>query len=242
MRELLYGHRGENVGELALLGGFRLVCGDLVPVSATGQRVVAAVACQPSPVSRTRIAHLLWPDTTRERAHANLRTAVYRLEHNCSGILEVGSTYLRLADGIDVDVAYTRELATRVVVDDGPLSAEVMAEVLGADLQEDLLPDWDEEWLVQDQLRFRQLRLTALERLSERLVESGQHGVAVHTALAAVQADSLRDSAHQKLIRACLAQGNRYEALTHFATYQRIVRDELGIEPAETMGQFLCNA
>jgi DNA-binding SARP family transcriptional activator len=57
-----------------------------------------------------------------------------------------------------------------------------------------------------------------------------------------VQADSLRDSAHQTLIRACLAQGNRYEALTHFETYQRIVRDELGIEPAETMGQFLCSA
>ncbi len=234
--------RDEWVGELTLLGGFRLVCEDLVEVSATGQRVIAAVACQSSTAVRTKIAHLLWPDTTSERAHANLRTAVYRLEHSCPGLLEVGSSYLRLAPGISVDVARTSALATSIVANDGPLPPALVEEAMEANLQDDLLPDWDEEWLVQDQLRYRQLRLTTLERLSERLVEGGQHGVAVHTALAAVQADSLRDSAHQTLIRACLAQGNRYEALTHFETYQRIVRDELGIEPAETIGQFLCSA
>lgn len=249
----LHGHRGDSAedhpagggptGELTLLGGFRLVLhGDLVQVSATGQRVIAAVVFQSGTAVRSRIAHLLWPDTTSERAHANLRTAVYRLEHTCPGLLEVENTYLGLATGVDVDVHRTSMLATGIVANEGPLPPGFVEEAMQANLQDDLLPDWDEEWLAQDQIRYRQLRLTTLERLTDRLVEGGQHGVAVHTALAAVQADSLRDSAHQSLIRACLAQGNRYEALSHFHTYQQIVRDELGIEPAETIGQFLCSA
>jgi DNA-binding SARP family transcriptional activator len=61
----------------------------------------------------------------------------------------------------------------------------------------------------------------------------------VHAALAAVHADSLRDSAHETLIRACLTQGNRHEAQTYFASYQRIFRTELGVEPAATIGQLL---
>jgi DNA-binding SARP family transcriptional activator len=34
-------------------------------------------------------------------------------------------------------------------------------------------------------------------------------------------------------------QGNRQEALSYFADYQRIFRDELGVEPATSIGQLL---
>jgi DNA-binding SARP family transcriptional activator len=229
--------------ELNLLGGFRLlVSGELVRVSMTGQRVMAVVACQPSPAIRSQVAQLLWPDTTSAHAHANLRTAVYRLDRGCHGMLEATNSYLRLAAGIRIDLMETTGVAKQVLSTSGPLDPVLVESALRFNLYDDLLPDWDDEWLSDHQNSYRQLRLTTLEALSQRLVAAGHHGAAVQTALAAVQADSLRDSAYETLIRACLAQGNRHEALSHFAAYQRVIRDELGLEPAPTIGRLLRSA
>jgi DNA-binding SARP family transcriptional activator len=229
-----------SAGELTLLGGFRLVLrGQLLDVSTTGQRLVAVLVCHSGSVARRQIAHLLWPDATSARAHANLRTVIYRLERTCPGLIRVSGSYLRLAAGLRIDLESTTALANRILTAEGPLPASVRNEALDADFYHDLLPDLDDEWLLEYQSRYRQLRLAALETLSHRLAGAGLPGAAVCTALALVQADSLRDSAHQTLIRACLVQGNRQEALSYFADYQRIFRDELGVEPATSIGQLL---
>jgi DNA-binding SARP family transcriptional activator len=200
------------------------------------------MACRPGPVVRSQTAHLLWPDATSTHAYASLRTAVFRLERNCPGLVEATNSYLRLATGIRVDLDHSTRLATRILATDTTLPASLTKEALQANLYDDLLPDWDEEWLVEHQTRYRALRLASLETLSHRLAAGGHHGVAVHIALAAVHADNLRDSAHKTLIHAYLAQGNRHDALAHFAAYQRIVRDELGVEPAQTIRQLLRTA
>ncbi|MDS0134505.1 MULTISPECIES: BTAD domain-containing putative transcriptional regulator [unclassified Amycolatopsis] len=228
------------VGELSLLGGFRLVLrGELVDVSTTGQRLVAVLVCHSGSVARRQIAHLLWPDATTARAHANLRTVIYRLERTCPGLIVVCGSYLRLAGGLRIDLDETTALANRILATEGPLPAAVRTEALDAGFHHDLLPDLDDEWLLEYQTRYHQLRLAALETLSRRLASEGLPGAAVCTALALVQADSLRDSAHQTLIRACLVQGNQQEALSYFADYQRVFRDELGVEPASSIGQLL---
>lgn len=228
------------VGELSLLGGFRLVLrGELLDVSTTGQRLVAVLVCHSGSVARRQIAHLLWPDATTARAHANLRTVIYRLERTCPGLIVVCGSYLRLAGGLRIDLEEATALANRILATEGPLPAAVRTEALDAGFHDDLLPDLDDEWLLDYQIRYHQLRLAALETLSRRLAGAGQAGAAVCTALALVQADSLRDSAHQTLIRACLVQGNQQEALSYFADYQRIFRDELGVEPASSIGQLL---
>lgn len=233
---------GDRTIELNLLGGFRLlVGGELVPVGRTSQRLLAVIACRGRQVSRSQIAHTLWPDTTSARAHANLRTALYRLFRSCPEVVYATSSYVQLAVGIRIDLEQTTRLANNVLGRDAADDA-LLGQALQANLYDDLLPDWDDDWLSDHQYRFRQLRLTALETLSVQLAAAGQHGAAVQTALAAVQADSLRDSAHESLIRACLAQGNRHEAYLHYTTYRRILRDELGLDPPANLGRLLSSA
>lgn len=231
--------------ELCLLGGFRLlISGELVQVGQTGQRLLAVLACRGRQASRGQIAHALWPDTTSARAHANLRTALYRLCRSAPGIVHATTSYLQLAVGIQVDLEQSTRLATRVLgVGDGPMADErVLTDSMRANLYDDLLPDWDDDWLADHQYRYRQMRLTTLETLAHKLATAGYHGAAVNAALAAVQADPLRDSAHETLIRACLAQGNRHEAYTHYTTYRRILRDELGLDPPANLGTLLSSA
>ena len=228
--------------ELCLLGGFRLVVGgEFVHVGRTGERVLAAVACRGRQVSRAQVASALWPDVTSARAHANLRTALYRLSRVCP-VVHASSSHVQLAVGLSIDVERASRVAARVVAGEGGSDVGVVAEALGVNLYEDLLPDWDDEWLVDQQYRYRQLRLTALEMLSGLLTRAGQFGAAVQAALAAVQADGLRDSAHETLIRACLAQGNRHEAFLHFQSYRRLLRDELGLDPPARLSELLFSA
>ncbi|HEY0641667.1 MAG TPA: BTAD domain-containing putative transcriptional regulator [Pseudonocardiaceae bacterium] len=234
---------GRRQIELRLLGGFRLlVGGELVPVGLTGQRLLAVVACRGRQATRKQIAQALWPDATSARAHANLRTALYRLVRSCPEAVHVTSSYLQLTVGMRIDLEQTTRLATHILSTDIVSDQAVLSDALRANFYEDLLPEWDDEWLGDHQYRYRQLRLTTLETLSSRLAAAGNHGAAVQTALAAVQADSLRDSAHETLIRACLAQGNRNEALTHYLTYSRILREELGLDPPANLGLLLTSA
>ena len=239
-------NEGARTVDLCLLGGFRLlVRGELVQVGQTGQRLLAALACRGRQAGRGQIAHSLWPDTTSARAHANLRTALYRLTRGAPGIVHATTSYLQLAVGIHIDLEQSSRLATRILggsPGEDPIDRGVLAEAMHANLYDDLLPDWNDDWLSDHQYRYRQLRLTTLETLAHRLAAAGFHGAAVNAALAAVQADPLRDSAHETLIRACLAQGNRHEAYTHYTNYRRILRDELGLDPPASLGKLLTSA
>jgi len=237
------GQYGNHPIELNLLGGFRLlVGGELVQLGRTSQRLLAVIACRGRQISRSQLAHTLWPDTTSARSHANLRTALYRLFRSNPDVVFATTTYVQLAVGIQVDLEQSTRLANSILGNTATIDDVLAGGELLANLYEDLLPDWDDDWLSDHQYRYRQLRLTTLETLSGSLTAAGHHGPAVQTALAAVQADSLRDSAHESLIRACLAQGNRHEAYLHYTTYRRILRDELGLDPPANLGRLLSSA
>jgi DNA-binding SARP family transcriptional activator len=97
---------------------------------------------------------------------------------------------------------------------------------------EDLLPEWSEDWLMVEQESYRQLRLHALENLSEQLRGIGQYAPALTAALAAVHADPLRESAHRQVIAVHLEEGNSAEALRQFHAYRRRLAHELGLPPS----------
>ena len=57
-------------------------------------------------------------------------------------------------------------------------------------------------------------------------------GLAVEACLAALAAEPLRESTQRQLIEVYLSEGNRAEALRQYASYQRIIREEVGVEPS----------
>jgi DNA-binding SARP family transcriptional activator len=228
--------------ELCLLGGFRLLVNDQeTAVGLAGQRLLSLLACLGRPASRSRIALMLWPDTTEARAQANLRTALHRVQRACPGTLYTTSSHVGLEESVRVDLQATRRIATDILGIGGAAGSPdaLVGAALRVNLYDDLLPEWDDEWLRDDQYRHRHLRLDALEVLAQRLAGRGRHREAFHLALAAVQADPLRDSAHETLIRSCLARGNRNDAMTHYSTYRQILQDELGLDPAPEIDSLL---
>ena len=218
---------------LQLLGGFDLVVdGQRVHLPRAEQRLLACLALSDRPQPRSSLAGRLWPDTAEPRAIARLRTAMWRLRQPHRLLVDGSTDAVGLGNSVVVDVQELTGLVHRFL--DSPLDVDGarLTELVGAG---ELLPEWDDDWLVPQRERFRQIRLHALERLGERLTEEGRFGRAVEVSLAVVADDPLRESAQRVLIKVYAAEGNVNEALVQYRAYRDVMRDELGLEPSEQM-------
>ncbi len=220
--------------KIALLGGFRFsVTGKDDPQELPGgsQRLLAFLALRGRSMGRSAIAGTLWPEASEEHAHASLRSAISRLTTVAHEAIFVSNQAIRLADQVEVDIRESRALAHRLIEGE-PSPGDVDHHAIAA-LSLDLLPDWYDSWAVVEAEDWRQLRLHALDALTEHLIANFQYGQAMSAALAAVTAEPFRETSHSALIRVHLAEGNRAEALIAFERYREMLRSELGVEPSQ---------
>jgi len=221
-----------GAARLHVLGCFEMVRGDERPIVPTpAQRLVVLLALRGEPVRRAHIAGVLWPEIEHDHALANVRSALWRLRHSFPGIVTSTVSGLRAATHLSIDLRDSESLAHLILRDRLEIDG---ARTAIPSLSVDLLPDWDDEWLEFDRERFRDLRIHALERLSEQLSAFGEHAQAVQSGLLAVQAEPLRESAHLALMRAHLAEGNRARALQVYRTLERQLETELQVAPSQT--------
>jgi DNA-binding SARP family transcriptional activator len=217
---------------VALLGGFGLFCGNvLVRVPRASQRLVAFLALHGGMVRRTAVAGSLWPDASEHHACVNLRQTLARLQRTARKALAASKLELGLADDVRVDVRHARALACRLLDPAVTPEQSDLGTAAVAILSAELLPDWDDDWVLLEAEDWRQLRLHALEALAGRLAAAGRCGEAAGAACAAVRADPLRESARASLIQVHLAEGNQSEAVREFARYQALLHVDLGLEP-----------
>jgi DNA-binding SARP family transcriptional activator len=221
---------------MSLLGGFQLEDEEAELILPEGsQRLLAFLALKGRWVRRQTVAGTLWPIVTEDRANASLRSALARLGPGARAAIEATSKDLRLSDDVTVDLWDSRSLAHHLL--ERPQGSDPDDLDPGAipTLSNELLPDWYDEWALVETEGWRQLRLHALEALAESLTESGEFAGAAEAALAAVQAEPLRESPRAALIRVHIAEGNPTEALREFARYGELLMFEVGVEPTERL-------
>jgi DNA-binding SARP family transcriptional activator len=178
------------------------------------------------------MAERLWSEVTTERSHASLRTALWRIRQADKRLVQASRETVRLDDSVEVDVRRSVAQATRLLADDPdlqPLDADVST------LRGDLLPGWDEDWLLLERERIHQVQLHALEALSYRLCRLGRHVEAIEAAYTAIAGEPLRESAHAALIDIFLAEENVAQARHHLEQYAALLWSELGIRPSEAL-------
>ncbi|SRR5713226_7343927 len=219
-----------EVGTLSLLHGFELSYGgQQVFIPRSSQRLLAFVALHDRPLQRGYVAGNLWTDSSDERAAANLRSALWRLNRDGWPLLEAKGSQLHVAAGLRVDIRDAIARARSVLagrVSPGDLSLYEIP------LDCDLLPDWYDDWVLVERERYRQLRLHALEVLCDSLTKSRRFAEAVEAGLTAVAAEPLRESAQRALITAHLAEGNQGEAIRQYRQFQHHLSVELGVQPS----------
>lgn len=218
---------------LELAGEFQLVIDDRsIAVPHSVQRLLAFLAIGRRPISRSTVAGQLWLDVPEWRALGNLRTALWRLRRIPRRVVRTIDERIALAPDLAVDVTEAAELSTRIAAEPESITTDQLPLLLEVT---DILPGWEEEWLIVERERFRELRQYALERACDVLTERGKTGSAVQACLAAVASEPFRESAQRLLVRLHLAEGNRAAALRSYTAYRNLIETELGIEPSDLM-------
>jgi DNA-binding SARP family transcriptional activator len=204
---------------LRLVGAFELSGPDRpLPVGPATQRLLAYLALSGRAVRRSVVADTLGHDATGPQAAARLRSALWRVPRpGGDPLVTAGGDRLQLAAAVRVDYRETESAGHRADPET---------------LREDLLPDWDDDWVVVERERYRQTRLHALEQLCAWHRQAGDYAAALHAGLLAVGSEPLRESAHRQVVTTHLAEGNPAEALRQYETFRRLLRAELGLPPS----------
>jgi DNA-binding SARP family transcriptional activator len=221
---------------LHLLAEFQLfVDGKAVTLPHSVERILAYLGMSQAPVTRARLASNLWPDVADDRANHDLRSALWRLRR-ITGVIREEDRRLALTPDVAVDFMEIADLTQSLMVEPGPPALDRVPDLVRAD---EILPGWEEEWLVVERERFRMSRVRALERSADALLTARDYAGALEAALASVATEPFRETAHRLVIQIHIAEGNNAEAIRAFQAYRSLVTDELGIAPSSMMADLV---
>jgi predicted ATPase/DNA-binding SARP family transcriptional activator len=200
--------------------------------------------------SREALVTLLWPEVEPSRARTNLRRNLSALRKALGGeaLVVKGETVGLAPDALWLDVAEFQRLL-RAWEGHGHPEREVCARCLAA-LEEaaklyrgDFLAGFSlrdsadfDEWQFFQTEGLRQDLAGALERLVQGHGAGGKHEEAIGHARRWVALDPLHEPAQRELMRSYAAGGQRSASLRQYGECERVLAEELGVEPeAETM-------
>jgi DNA-binding SARP family transcriptional activator len=226
--------RTGNPAELSLFGGFALrICGRKISLPMHARRVLAYLSLHKmveKDCDRQVLAERLWMDSSPDRSRASLRTAIWRIRSAADELLLGDSERVALADSVRVDVHDFRHHAEQLLSDSAVYEPPALPPRLRSPA--DLLPGWDEDWLLLTREQLRLLRLHALEHTAGRMCERGLYAHAIDVILCVVDEEPLRESAQAILIKSHLCAGNLADACRQYHRFRTHLWDELGLRPS----------
>ncbi|MEP7089029.1 MAG: bacterial transcriptional activator domain-containing protein [Nocardioidaceae bacterium] len=184
---------------------------------------------RPAGTDRSTVEELLWPDLTRQRASANLRSVIWRIRRaGMPDVLESSRTRVRLHGSVVSDVGEQTLRVHALLADEGA-APEVVPRVDRLAL--DLLPGWCDDWLVLSREQWDQTRLHGLESLARWHRGRRDYLAALDAAIYAVDLEPYRESAQRVLIEIHIAEGNFAAAIRQYQRFRGTVQRELGVSP-----------
>lgn len=214
-----------------LLGDFEVRnAGMAIDLHRVAQRLLGYLALRPRAVERSTLAATLWPDLGPSAGLSRVRDVLYKLRGAGPELVSAGPRRVGLSAGVMVDVVQAQQLAASIL-GGAPRATVAPVELFCSDL----LPDWQEEWLVADRQAFTMLRLRALERIAENRLAVSHFSEAERACVQIITAEPYRETAHLLLAQVYLHEGNPGQALRTLGDFQRRLRSDLGLGASAQM-------
>lgn len=221
---------------MRLIGGFEVeVDGRRVPPPSSRRAwsLLAWLALHPGPTTRTRVASMYWPDVLDSSARASLRSAIWALRRALGADADLlcitrDHVGLEASASVEVDV-----LTFRQAVAGGRLE-EAAALVTG-----ELLPGFEDEWVLQARDDLRASAASVLEQLARRADQQGDAEAALTWTRRQVHLDPLAEEPHRRLMHRLAASGDRAAAVVVYTRLHDRLRRELQIEPSADLRRLL---
>ncbi|MCE7988792.1 MAG: hypothetical protein DYG89_47155 [Caldilinea sp. CFX5] len=245
---------------LNLLGAFEVTVATTSPTGrafATDKvrALLAYLALEPAQAHRREtLAALFWPEINHQSALTNLRQTFHRLRDGLERVAPGSSDALFTVTkqtmqlnqtALTVDaIRFTTLLAASERHAHADLATcEACLERLGqavALYRGELLAGFGlgdaapfEEWLLLRRELYQQQALLALQKLTDAHEQRGDDDQAHTYASRQVALDPYREEAHRQLMRLLALRGLTSQALTQYERCCQLLRDELGVPPAD---------
>jgi TolB-like protein/lipoprotein NlpI len=182
------------------------------------------------------VSALLWPESNEERARASLKQLIHSVRSRLGAadvVLTSGDLRLNPAC-ITSDVGEFRE-AMRSRDHDAVARLYAGPFLLGFYLRASA---GFEQWASEQRAALARDFAGVIRTLAESADRRGDHAAAAAAWRRLADADPLNAQATLGLMRALDAAGDRAAALRHATVFQRLVRDELGMEPDPAVVDF----
>ena len=201
------------------------------------------------PVPRDELADVLWGEDLPRSWETSVRVVISKVRAVLAGAGLAAGEVLTTEDGcyqvhlppgsvVDLDEAAQGLESALACLDAGaPAEAAGAAAAAAAVAARQLMPGASGAWVERRQAELRELRLRALEVLSDASAASGDTDRAVAAAEEAVALEPLRESAHLRVLAAHAGSGNRAEALRAYERARRVLAEELGVSPSAPLEQ-----
>jgi DNA-binding SARP family transcriptional activator/TolB-like protein len=199
------------------------------------QALLAYLAMQRGqPVSRGRLAYLLWPDHSEAQARHGVRNALFDIRRTVGeGIDRLltadGQRVCLESSGIELDAAGFEDAA-------GSDSLRVLSEAARthrgeflADLR--ITAEPFEQWVTEQRERVLNAASHLFRKLADRAAEARDFPLAIATARRLVELDRLSEASHRALIEIYARAGQRSMALKQYETCLDLLQREFGVEP-----------
>lgn len=231
---------------IQLLGDFRIFNGDQPhhrgPQTRQQGLLAYLLVQRQGPVHRQKVAAAFWPDSGKDQARSNLRTALARLQQDLPWLQRflAGDPLCLYSKGewsfqVDVvDFEAALQAAEQLARSNDTTDLITLLRRAVALYRGDFLPHLYDDWVLSTQERLRNLYRDALEWLIVLLQEQADYSAAIHYAQQLVGFDPLSESAGRYLIELHAQHGDRASAVRAYRTLAQRLQRELGVEPSPT--------
>lgn len=189
-----------------------------------------------APQPRSRLAGLFWPDSGQAQARTNLRRELHQLRLNMPDIdsyldFNAASVCWRPGAPARVDLLEFEQLAELArQAGNSERFRPLAAHALGAYAGE-LLPDFDEDWVLPDRERLRRRAIELLDQLAATERKAGNLAAAVDWARRRVELEPLDESGYRQLIELTSAAGDRAASIRVYHRCVSVLENELQVPP-----------
>jgi predicted ATPase/DNA-binding SARP family transcriptional activator len=195
------------------------------------EALLAYLILHPQSHGREKLAALLWGDSSDTEARNSLRNALAvlnkKLGHDLL-LVDRQSISINPEYPLWVDALVFESQAAEFLAAPSSDLKQVKIELY----QEDLLSDFYDDWIFPLREHYRSLFLDTLLQLTEQMRSQSEYGKTIEYARKVITFDPANERAHQHIMFCHAATGDRNAALKQYEECQRILAEELGVEPA----------
>ena len=201
--------------------------------------LLAALLCARGPVHRDALVGWLWPRLAPERGLAALHSTLYVLRRALEpGLARGAASSLVASEGPSYRLALRTDdewdAARFLGLAAGAAAAGDVEALLEAEAAHTgpFLPEWPgAEWAEPMRTEVEEAHRDVLQRLAERLAETGRPGAAIGRYRRLLALEPEREGWHRSLMLVYAQAGERALALRQYHACRAVLRGRLGIEP-----------